>query len=551
MSDSAVALEEGRAAARREAWLEAYEALTAARAAGELAAADLETLARAAYMLGRDDDYVAALEAAHHAHLEAGRGPSATRDAWWIGHNLLFRGQAARATGWFERGRRHLDEAGDDCVERGYMLIPLWLQQMGAGDWGSGFATAAEAVTIGDRFGDADLVWLARMDQARALVKTGRLTEGLGLVGEALVTVSSGVLSPVVTGIVLCNTIDFCHDAQEIRQTREWTDALAAWCAARPQMVAHNGLCLVHRAEMLQLEGAWDDAVREAGVAAERFTSGVLNRIATGKAHYRQAEIHRLRGNIDAAQASYRTASRLGCDPLPGLALLNLDAGRVDSAAAMIRRGLVEEVDPLHQAALLPAYVEIMLALGDLDAARAGCDQFEQIVDRHGTEALVAGYALARSSLNLALGNIEEALRGARRAFEVWADLGAPFEAARARVLVGRSCRALGDEDSADLELDSARRVFAALGAAPDVAAVDGLSTPSRDRHGLSAREVEVLGLLAGGLSNKEIGRRLVISEHTVARHLQNIYAKLDVGSRTAASAFAFEHGLARADGQS
>ncbi|WP_406404658.1 LuxR C-terminal-related transcriptional regulator [Streptomyces sp. NBC_00879] len=553
MPDPDVLLEQGRACAQREAWLEAYDALSLARAAREPGAADLETLARAAYMLGRDEEYVAALEAAHRAHLEAGRAPAAARAAFWIGHSLLFRGQGARAAGWFDLGRRLVDESGEDCVERGYLLIPLWLRQMGRGDWEDGFATAAEAAAIGDRFGDADLAWLARDDQARALVKQGRTEEGLGLAGELLVVVCSGALSPVVSGIVYCNTIDFCHDAQEVRHTREWTDALAAWCADRPQMVAHNGLCLVHLAEMLQLEGAWDDAAREAGVAAERFTGGMLNRIATGKAHYRQGEIHRLRGDVDAAEACYRAAGELGCDPLPGLALLNLAQGRVDAAAAAIRRGMVEQVEALQQAALLPAYVEIMLALGDLDAARAACEQFELILRRHRTEALVAAHAHAhaRASLDLARDEVEPALRGARRAFEGWADLGAPYDAARARVLVGRACRALGDEESAALELESARTAFAVLGAAPDLAAVEALGTPPRDRHGLSAREVEVLGLLAGGLSNKEIGERLVISEHTVARHLQNIFTKLDVGSRTAASAFAFEHGLARARGRS
>jgi len=551
VSDLDVLLERGRARALDQSWLEAYDLLSRARGARELVAADLETLARTAYMLGRDEEYVAGLEAAHLAHLAAGHSASAARAACWIGHSLLFRGQGARAAGWFDLGRRLLDDVGEDCVERGYLLMPVWLRQMGKGDWESGPATAVEAASIGDRFDDADLVWLARDDQARALVKQGRLEEGLRLASEALVVVSSGALSPVVSGIVYCNTIDFCHDAQEIRHTREWTDALSAWCAGSPQMVAHNGLCLVHRAEMLQLEGAWDAAAGEAGIAAGRFTGGMLNRIATGKAHYRQGEIHRLRGNVDAAEASYREASRLGCDPLPGLALLRLIQGRLDAAGAAIRRGMIEGVEPLQQAALLPAYVEIMLALGDIDAARAACEQFDSIVGRHRTEALVAANAHARASLDLALDEVEAALRGARQAYEGWADLGAPYDAARARVLVGRACRSLGDEESAALELESARMAFAELGAQPDLAAIGALDSPSRARHRLSAREVEVLELMAYGLSNKEIADRLVISEHTVARHLHNIFAKLDVASRTAASSLAFEHGLVRPRGRS
>ena len=273
-------LERGRCAYEARAWVEAYEALSRADALGPVAADDLELLARSAYMLGRDDDYVSGLERAHDLHFAAGDVPRAVRCAFWVGHNMLFRGRIARARGWFARANRELESEERDCVERGFLLIPVWLEQMAGGDYEAGYGTAGEAAAIGERFGDADLMWLARDEQGRALVKQGRVEEGLRLVDEALLATTAGELSPVVTGIVYCNTIAFCRDAYELRHAREWTEALTTWCGSQPEMVAHNGLCLVHRAEIMQLQGAWDDAVAEARRAAERFTQGALNELA-------------------------------------------------------------------------------------------------------------------------------------------------------------------------------------------------------------------------------------------------------------------------------
>jgi hypothetical protein len=235
------------------------------------------------------------LERAHHAHLDGRQVPQAVRCAFWIGHNLLFRGEHVSANSWFTRARSLLDREGGDCVERGYLLIPVWLQQMGGGDFESGHATAVAAGEIGERFGDADLTWLAVDEQGRALMNQGRVEEGLRLVDEVLVVANSGALSPIVTGIIYCNTIAFCQGVYELPHARAWTDALTRWCEGQPDMVAHNGLCLVHRAEIMQLQGAWDDAMQEARSAAERFTRGVLNQLACGNAFYRQGEVHRRR----------------------------------------------------------------------------------------------------------------------------------------------------------------------------------------------------------------------------------------------------------------
>ncbi len=546
MADAATELERGRESYAKGAWREAYGSLSAADQAAQLGAGDLELLARAAYMLGRDDDYVGGLERAHHAHLDAGEALPAVRCAFWIGHNMLFRGDAVRASGWFGRAERLLNSGEQDCVERGYLLIPVWLKQMAGGDYEAGYMTAAEAADIGERFGDADLMWIARDEQGRALLRQGRVEEGLRLVDEVFVAALAGELSPILTGIIYCNTIAFCRNAYELHHAREWTQALTLWCERQPEMVAHNGLCLVHRAEIMQLQGAWADALGEARRAAERFTRGVLNQLACGEAHYRRGEVHRLRGELADAEEAFREASRCGREPQPGMALLRLAQGQGDTAAAAIRRAVGETTEPLERAALLPAYVEVMLDIGEYERARGACQELEEIAERQASDALGAMSAQALGAVTLAEGDAQAALIALRRAWQLWQKLEAPYESARVRVLVGAACAALGDEDTAALELEAARDAFAELGAAPDLARLASLGKTAApvDAHGLTDRELEVLRLVAAGKSNREIGAALVISEHTVARHLQNIFAKLGVSSRTAAGAFAYEQHL-------
>jgi DNA-binding NarL/FixJ family response regulator len=507
---------------------------------------DRERLAVAAYMLGRDEEYVHGLERAHRAHLEGGRTAPAVRCAFWIGLNLLTQGELGPARGWFARGQRLLDDKGADCVERGYLVLPEVIEHVVQGDAQAAYDSAAEAAAIAARFGDRDLLALAVHEQGHALIRLGRVEEGLRLLDETMVSVTAGELSPVATGIVYCNTIAFCQSTFDVRRAREWTRHLSTWCDEQPDMVAHTGVCLVHRAEIMGLQGDWPDALDEARRAAERFAARAAQQSSRGRALYVEGDLHRLQGRLDDAEAAYRSASLHGYEPQPGLALLRLEQGKAQSAAAGIRRALEENRRRPDRVSLLPAFVEIMVAAGELDAADEACAELGEIARTQRSEAIGAMSARARGELALARGDPREALVGLREAARAWQALDAPYEAARARELVGRACRALGDEDAASLELDAAHESFVRLGAVREAASVDALARAraALDVHGLTARELEVLRRVASGETNKAIAAQLVLSERTVDRHVSNIFGKLRVTSRAAATAYAYEHGL-------
>jgi hypothetical protein len=307
--DATDELTRGRDAYVRRTWMDAYKSLSHTDETAPLGAEDLELLATSAYMLSRDDDYLSYLERAHHAYLDAGEAMCAVRCGFWVGVNLALRGEMARATGWFGWAQRLLGREGRDCVERGYLLLPEVLQRAATDDHEGAYATAADAAEIGERFGDRVLFALAVHEHGRALVRQGRVEVGFGLLDEAMVAVIAGELSPIVTGMVYCSVIMGCQEVYELRRAQEWTAALTQWCEQQPDMVAFTGRCLGHRAEMLELHGAWRDALEEAQWARQRCEQ-VKNQAAAAQAFYLQGRFIAYGGS--SPQPRRHTGTRAG-----------------------------------------------------------------------------------------------------------------------------------------------------------------------------------------------------------------------------------------------
>jgi ATP/maltotriose-dependent transcriptional regulator MalT len=414
------------------------------------------------------------------------------------------------------------------------------MQSLRAGDVASADSAFEDSLEIANRFGDTDLLAMSRLGLGSSLIRRGQIGAGAALLDEIMVSVTSGEVSPIVSGIVYCAVIETCRELFDLRRAQEWTEALTHWCDSQRGLVAFRGNCLVFRTEIMELHGRWTDAMSEAEKARDLLLRPPPKPFA-GAAIYEIAELHRLRGEFARAEEAYRQASQMGQAHMPGLARMRLAQGHVDQAASAIRRERDEAHDLNTRADVLPAFVEIMLATGDVDAAREGAAELERVAAQLRAPILDALASEARGGVLLAGGDAHGALPELRRATSLWRELGAPYDVARVRVLIGRACRALGDAESAALELDAARRVFKELGAAPDLGALDARPKTS---SGLSAREMEVLRLVAAGRSNRAIAEKLVISEKTVARHVSNIFTKLGLSSRSAATAYAYEHGL-------
>jgi DNA-binding CsgD family transcriptional regulator/tetratricopeptide (TPR) repeat protein len=542
------ALDQGRESFHRQAWGKAYTQLSAAAAEKPLELEDLEHLAITAYLSGRDAESEGAWTKAHHEALRAADWARAARCAFWLGITLINRMERAQGSGWLARAQRVLDDAQHACVERGWLLIPLGLRQYYQGDFESSADTWTEAGKIGAAYGDIELVTMARQGQGRVLMRLGRTAEGVALLDEAMVAVAAGELSAIPAGIVYCSVIKACQEILDVRRAHEWTQALSGWVAAQPELVPYRGRCLIHRSEILQLHGSWPNAIEEAQRACERLAQPPQPQL--GMAYYQRAELHRLRGEFAEAEASYHKAGEYRRRPEPGLSLLRLAQGQIDAAAAAIGRAVDEAKDPVSHSKLLPAYVEIMLAANDIGAARVAVEELSQIANDMDVPFVQGVAARAQGAVLLAEGETRAALEALHNAAEAWHELEVPYEVARLRVLVGLACREIEDAQGAEMEFDAARRTFQQLGATPDLARLkaitETMTAAPETTSGLTAREVQVLVLVASGRTNREIAAALVISERTVARHMANIFTKLNVSSRTAATAFAFEHGLVK-----
>ncbi|KRC61789.1 LuxR family transcriptional regulator [Agromyces sp. Root81] len=535
-------LERGLEAFAQQRWREAFDALAAADAETELAADQISRLATAAILIG-DDSGTDTATRAHEAFLRAGDDAGAARAAVWIGMHLMDQQERARAGGWFARAQRIVDAGGDAESVGGLLLIPQALRALYGGDPSGALEMFSQALAIGERFGDHDAIALGRLGLGQTKVSIGDTEAGFALFDEVMVAVTAGELSPVPSGIAYCAVIGTCQIAFDISRAREWTVALDRWCSSQPDMVAFSGQCQAHRASLYRLHGAWQDALEAATAAMAHARRGDRN--ASYGAWYEQGEIQRLRGDLDAAEESYRRASETGYPPEPGRALLRLARGRSRSAQSLLREAMAS-ADPINRRRMLPAMVEIELALHDVTSARQTVDELIATTPSAPKPMLRAVVDGAEGAVLLAEGAAREALERLRRAWALWHELDIPYEAARCRVLGAQACRTLGDDASASLEFDAARTAFAELGAATDLARLDALARSiSNTAYGpLSAREFEVVRLVSSGRTNRAIAHELFLSEKTVAHHLSNVFVKLGLASRSALTAYAYEHGL-------
>ena len=497
----------------------------------------------AACLVGRDDESNRAWEQAHLEFVRLGDPDRAAQCVFWLGMGLLLREDIAQASGWLARASRLVDEAGTECAASGYLLIPKFLEALGGGDAVAAQSLAADIIGIGRRFENREVLAFGMLCSGEAALALRETRRGMQELDEAMVAVATGDVSPIAAGILYCAVIAACMEGFDLRRAAEWTEAHDQWCGAQPDLVPYRGQCLVHRSQVQQAHGAWAEAVADAEQARMRLSDPAHP--ALGQAYYQQGELHRLRGEFTQAERAYRAANQHGREPAPGMALLRLAEGNLDAAVASIRRMVDESHGQLRLPIMLSASVEVMLDAGDVADARRAADELAQIAATTEMPLLLATADLASSSVLLAEGDAREALAHARRACAGWRGLEMPYETARAQVQIGLACRALGDHDAADFELAGARDTFEQLGARPDVTRVEGLSARvDRESSKLTDRECEVIRLVAAGKTNREIAVALVISEHTVGRHLQNIFMRLGLSSRSAATAYAYEHNL-------
>lgn len=504
---------------------------------------DLRSAGLSAYLLGRPTEAVDYQQRAFRRAEEAGDLAAAARCAFHVAMILGTGGEPALAGGWTSRAERLVAEIGGDTVERGYVAFLVMFRNLREADFPAAAACAADVVAVGRRHGDPDLLALGLCSSGRIAIYGGRVAQGLALLDEAMAVTAGGGISPNIFGNVYCTAIEGCQEIAELGRVAEWTSALHRWCSTLPGLVAFTGQCAVHRGQVMRARGAWPEALEELGLAVERYRrTGLM--VAAGLAEAERGDLHRLRGEYDAADAAYQRAGEHGYDAQPGLALLWLATGRRDAALGAVRRLLNEGVDPVRGCRLLPGAVDVLLAAGEVEEARAASRTLDQVARQIGTTAVQATAAYAASAVELASGDAAGALPYLRKAGQLWGRAESPYEVARVQALTGRALALLGDAGSARAELDAAVAGFRSLGARPAAEQAERLLSPTLTPAGLTPREVEVLRLVAAGRSNAAIAAALVLSEKTVARHLSNIFAKLDVGSRTAAAAYAFEHDL-------
>jgi DNA-binding CsgD family transcriptional regulator len=515
------------------------------QASGVSTADGLDELGTAAWFLGRMAECERAWTAAYDAYATAGETDAAIRCAFWVGYMLGEGGAAVKAHAWMSRVMELCRRRSEEGATEAAATAALCQAQEA---WGAG--RVADAVEIGERArtlaheaGAADIEVFATMGLARALVRAGSFERGFALMDELMLSIADGGVGERVAGPAYCAVIASCLDRWDIGRASAWTHDLNEWCDAQHGLQIFRGECSIHRATVLGIAGEWTEAARVlADVTTRERRPATLD-----NALYDLSELNRRAGRTQAADEGFRQAASLGREVQPGLGRLRRDTGRLASARAGIARALSAAPTPGRRADLLAAQVEVEADGGDLEVAADADRELRDLAEAIGTTYLTALADRTSGTVLLAQRRPELAQPVLRRAWSGWRDLEDPYDGALTRVLLARTARALGDEEAAQLEFDAARTTLAGLGALADLARLERLaaSVPAAAAAaGLSRRELEVLRLIATGSSNRDIAARLFLSERTVARHVSNILAKLRLSSRSAATAYAFEHGL-------
>jgi class 3 adenylate cyclase len=471
MSQVVDALDEARSAAGRQAWRAAYGAYTNV-ADAELTPTDLENYGEAAWWSGKLDEAIALRERAYAGYTAAGDGLGAARMALTLSWDNEARGSFAVAGGWLANAERLLEDL-PEAPEHGRVLLVRAMTAMFAeGDYDRAVSLFDQAWELAKRVGDRDVQMLALSGKGRAFIKEGRIDDGLALLDEATASAMCGDLRAHSAGLVYCITISSCQDLGDVRRAAEWTETANRFCD-KLDVSGFPGACRIHRAEVLRLRGDWSAAEAQATAACEELHD--FDRSITAFGHYEIGEIRRRRGDFAGAEEAYGVSNELGRDPQPGLSLLRLAEGKVDAAVAGISRKLQDSQEPLFRLRHLPAQVEIAIAAGDTKTARAAAEEAEQIVDTYKignrrASAFDATVHFSRGQIELVEKDWPSAIASLQRARDGWQGVGAPYETARARMLLGRAYTLSGDVHAGTAELEGALATFERLGARPEAA---------------------------------------------------------------------------------
>lgn len=511
----------------------------------ELTPDELDELADAAFWTDDHDRSLEVRRDAYRAHLANDDLRSAALAGWRLFYDHALIGEMAPAVGWLERTRRHVDDSGDDLAA-GWLAIADADLALGDGDAPLALSHSRRARATGAAGHDVDLTAMALQAEGRALIANGDRVTGCSRLDEAMVAVIDGELTPMYTGWVYCNVVAACYAIADIRRATEWSSAAMRWSTALRDGKMYPGLCRVYSVELAYLRGDWEQALADAELACDQLMS--FEPRYAGAAFGLVGDLRRVRGDLGGAAAAYRQAHALGSSPQPGLALLHVANGDMDAALQSLVSALQPSPDAtLPRAFLLSALADVAATTGDDDTAARALGELADTGD--GTDGLLDAIAVsARAEIALRDGRPADATASYRQAIDQLHELGFPYETARRRVRLAEVVRGAGDDTTADLELTAACATFEQLGAERDLDRARRLLDRRSPRSGLTPREQEVLARVAGGRTNNEIAADLVVSPHTIARHMTNIRTKLGVTSRAAAVAEATGRGWLRLD---